>query len=137
MESAHSILTVFRPKSWHLFRLHYEVSTNLALLQSNVNYMNSVCGMNYHWLSDLYQCLSIPILEGMEAVLKQVNVRRIKESQQGKTEASKKRRLRSYKKHLREEQLARQKFGKSLKMSHTYGKTEKLLMTLSLLIGQG
>ena len=78
MESAHSILTVFRPKSWHLFRLHYEVSTNLALLQSNVNYMNSVCGMNYHWLSDLYQCLSIPILEGMEAVLKQVNVRRNK-----------------------------------------------------------
>ena len=64
MESAHSILTVFRPKSWHLFRLHYEVSTNLALLQSNVNYMNSVCGMNYHWLSDLYQCLSIPILGG-------------------------------------------------------------------------
>ena len=62
MESAHSILTVFRPKSWHLFRLHYEVSTNLALLQSNVNYMNSVCGMNYHWLSDLYQRLSIPIL---------------------------------------------------------------------------
>ena len=126
MESAHSILTVFRPKSWHLFRLHYEVSTNLALLQSNVNYMNSVCGMNYHWLSDLYQRLSIPILEGMEAVLKQVNVRRIKESQQGKTEASKKRRLRCYKKHLGEEQLARQKFGKSLKMSHTYGKTEKL-----------
>ena len=93
MESAHSILTVFRPKSWHLFRLHYEVSTNLALLQSNVNYMNSVCGKNYHWLSDLYQ-LSIPILEGMEAVLKQVNVD-IKESQQVKTEASKKRRLRS------------------------------------------
>ena len=52
--------------------------------------MNSVCGMNYHWLSDLYQRLSIPVLEGIEAVLKQVNVRRIKESQQGKTEASKK-----------------------------------------------
>ena len=126
MESAHSILTVFRPKSWHLFRLHYEVSTNLALLQSNVNYMNSVCGMNYHWLSDLYQRLSIPVLEGMEAVLKQVNVRRIKESQKDKTETSKKRRLRSYKKHFGEEQLARKKFGKSLKMSHTYGKTEKL-----------
>ena len=52
METAHNVLTVFRPKSWHLFRLHYEVSTNLALLQTNLNYMNKVCGMNYHWLSD-------------------------------------------------------------------------------------
>ena len=136
MESSHNVLTIFRPKSWNLQRLHYEVSTNLALLQSNVNYMNEMCGMNYHWLSDLYQRLSIPLFEGMEGVLKQLNKKRIKESELGKTEASKKRILRSLKKHRGEEQLARQNFGKTLKVSHTYGKTEKLTgdYTCSLLV---
>ena len=35
LESAHSVLIHFRPKSLHLHHLHYQVSTNLGLLQSN------------------------------------------------------------------------------------------------------
>ena len=101
------------------------MSTNLALLQTNLNYMNKVCGMNYHWLSDLYKRLQIPILDGMEAVLKQVNERRIKEMEVGKTEVSKNSKLRSLGKHRGKEQVARSKWGHTQKLKHTYGKTKE------------
>ena len=60
--------------------------------------------MNHHWLSDLWSVCHL-LLEGMEAVLKQVNVRRINESQQGKSEASKNASTFLWG-HLGEEQLA-------------------------------
>ena len=124
IESAHYTLALFRPKTWHIKRLHYQVSTNLGLLQSNLNYMNRVCGMEYHWLSELFECMQLPLLDGMEAVLKQANRIKIKQSEKRKTKSAKQSRQRSKAKHRGKEQLARQKWGKSQKISHTYGTTE-------------
>ena len=132
IETANYVLTVFRPKSWHLTRLHYELSTNLGLLQSNMNYMNRVSGMSYHWLSDLYQRLQLPLLDGMEAVLKQANIRRVRESERNKTEAVKRLNQRAIARHRGEEQVARQKWVKSQKVSHTYGITEESLDSSTL-----
>ena len=40
-EALHNVLIHFRPKHWHLKRLHYQVSTKLGLLQSNMSFMTS------------------------------------------------------------------------------------------------
>ena len=41
-EASHNVLICFRPKHFQMTRLHYHVSTNLGLLQSNMTYMNRV-----------------------------------------------------------------------------------------------
>ena len=53
LEASHNIFIRFRSKNISLERLHYEVSTNLGLLQSNMIYMYEKRGPNYHWISDL------------------------------------------------------------------------------------
>ena len=55
-----------------------------------MTYMTSVHGMKYHWLHELLQRMGLPILDGVEAVLKQANVARSKKLNQQKTEAAKK-----------------------------------------------
>jgi len=75
-EVSHHVMTVFRSKTWHIQRLHYHVSTGLGLLQSNMAYMTSIRGLNYHWLKELLQRMGLPMLDGVEAVLKQANVKR-------------------------------------------------------------
>ena len=45
VEASHNVLIRFRPKVMHLHRLHYQVSTNLGLLQSNQTYMGSMKGL--------------------------------------------------------------------------------------------
>ena len=68
-EASHNVLIRFRPKHSQMTRLHYHVSTNLGLLQSNMTYMNRVRGLGYHWLPDLLQRMGLPLLHGVEAVL--------------------------------------------------------------------
>ena len=72
-------------------RLHYLVSTDLGLLQSTMTYMNRVHSMGYHWLGCLLQQMGLPLLHGVEAVLKPANVNRFEMLKHSKTEASKKR----------------------------------------------
>ena len=55
----------FTSKDVALQRLHYEVSTNLALLQSNMTYMYEKRGKEYHWIPDLYKRLGLSLYEGM------------------------------------------------------------------------
>ena len=52
--------------------------------------MNCVRGMKYHWLHELLQRMGLPILDGVEEVLKQANVNRSKQLEQRKAEAVKK-----------------------------------------------
>lgn len=48
-EATFSVLTKFRPKDINLHRLHYQASTNLGLIQSNMTYLLSRNGADYHW----------------------------------------------------------------------------------------
>lgn len=76
LEASHSVMIHFRSKDVALQRLHYEVSTNLALLQSNMTYMWEKRGKEYHWIPDLYKRLGLPLYEGMEEAYTMVNVKR-------------------------------------------------------------
>ena len=65
-------LTLVCCKATWLTWIVFTVSTKLGLLQSNMTYMNRVHSMGYHWLPDLLQQMGLPLLHGVEAVLKQV-----------------------------------------------------------------
>ena len=54
LEASHNVFIRFRPKHIQQERLHYEVATNLALLQSNMTHMYQKRGPQYHWITDLY-----------------------------------------------------------------------------------
>ena len=53
----------------HLERLHYEVSTNLGLLQSNMTYLYDKRGPDYHWIPVLYNRLKLPLYDGLQEQL--------------------------------------------------------------------
>ena len=83
--------------------------------------------MNYHWLSDLFERLQLPRLDGMEAVLKQANVKRIEKMRKKKTETARRKEYKSKARHRVDEQLVRKNWGKSQSICHTYGKSEQIL----------
>ena len=105
----------------YITRLHYHVSTNLGLLQSNMTYMNCVCGMGYHWLPDLFQRMGLPLLHGVEAMLKQANVKRFEMLEHSKTEAAKNKKIQWKSQHRGTNQDKRKKWGQSQKVQHSYG----------------
>ena len=62
LEASHNVFIRFRSKDVSLQRLHYQLSTNLALLQANLTYMHSKFGTGYHWIPELYRRLTLYIL---------------------------------------------------------------------------
>ena len=66
----------FRPKHIHLEQLHHVVSTELALLQSNMTYMYGKRGPRYHWVVELFKCLKLPVFDGVQAALEAFNEQR-------------------------------------------------------------
>ena len=52
-----------RSKDISLERLHYHVSTNLALLQA---YMHAKFGISYHWIPELYRRMKLPVFDGVQ-----------------------------------------------------------------------
>ena len=68
-ESTFSVLTKFRPKDTNLHRMHYQMSTNLGLIQSNMSYLYKKRGSTYHWALDLYKRIGLPELEGMREIV--------------------------------------------------------------------
>ena len=71
VECANGCLIRFRSKNWNLKRLHYRVSTNLGLLESNLTFMHNVNGVDYHWLPELYDIIGLPDFYGVKAYYKQ------------------------------------------------------------------
>ena len=45
------------------------LSTELDLLQSNMMYMYEKRGPQYHWVVELFECLKLPVFDGVEAAL--------------------------------------------------------------------
>lgn len=72
-EASHNVLTRFRAKDKYLQRIHYTVSTNMGLLQSNLTWLGKTRGMSYHWLLDIFSRLKLPIFDGMAEGLRSAN----------------------------------------------------------------
>ena len=121
VEAAHGVFTKFRAKDLNLQRLHYNVSTNLALMQSNMTWLFKKRGPQYHWLLDLFERMRLPILAGMAEVLKLSNCKRAKTLAYRKKKEAKRKRSLSVAKHRGEEQQQRQAWGKKQKLMHSYG----------------
>ena len=74
----------------NLERLHYVVSTELALLHSNMTFMYKKCGPQYHWVVELFRRLKLTVFDGVRAALKEFNELRKKDSDRKKTDRYKK-----------------------------------------------
>ena len=120
LEASHNVFIRYRPKSLSLSRVHYMVSTNLGLLQSNLSYMIEKHGVKYHWLLDLFKRLKLPIFDGMKEGLEKANRDRLHRLAFKKTERAKKRRIEIYQSRDKE-QKARSKWAKKQKIQHDYG----------------
>ena len=92
-EASHSVFIRFRPKHINLERLHYVVSTELALLQSNMTYMYEKYGPQYYWVVELFRLLRLPVFDGVHAALEAFNEQRKQELDRKKTERYKRRRV--------------------------------------------
>ena len=68
-ESTFSVLTKFRAKDINLHRKHYQASTNLGLIQSNMTWCFKKREPEYHWITDLYSRLGLPILDGIQQMV--------------------------------------------------------------------
>ena len=120
-EAAHHVLILFCPKSMHMHRLHYQVSTNLGLLQSNQSFMGSLEGLSYHWYLELLKHAGMPIYDGTEPTLKHMIVARKERLERAKSEEGKKK-IRQWKHaHRRVEQGRRKEWGKRQRVQHKYG----------------
>ena len=93
LEASHSVFIRFRPKHIHLDRLHYVVSTELALLQSNMTYMYNKRGPQYHWVIELFRRLKLPVFDGVHRALAEFNEQRMQVLKLQQTEKCKKRRI--------------------------------------------
>ena len=65
-EATFTVFPKFRPKDTALYRLHYQASTNLALLQSSMTYLYEIKGPQYHWVLELFERMGLPVLDGMK-----------------------------------------------------------------------
>ena len=83
----------FRPKHIFLERLHYVVSTELALLKSNMTYMYEKRGPQYCWVVELFERLKLPVFDGVRAALEAFNQQRKMNLYLEKTDSSKQRRI--------------------------------------------
>ena len=93
LEASHNVFIRFRPKHIFLERLHYVLSTELALLQSNMTYMYEKRGPQYHWVVELFERLKLPVFDGVQAALEAFNQQRKLYLDQEKTDSFKQRRI--------------------------------------------
>ena len=93
LEASHTVFIRFRPKHINLERLHYVVSTELALLQSNMTYMYQRRGPQYHWVIELFRRMKLPVFDGVHQALENFNEVRKRMLEREKTEKFKTRRI--------------------------------------------
>ena len=93
LEASHNVFIRFRPKHIHLEQLHYVISTELALLQSNMTYMYEKRGQQYHWVVELFRRLKLPVFDGVQTALERFNKQRKLALDHQKTDKCKRRRI--------------------------------------------
>jgi hypothetical protein len=122
-EAAHNVYIRYRSKSVQLERLHYCISTNLAVLQSAVNWASDVYGSQYYWVKELYDRMELPVTDGMLSNIKSMLSVRSKVLEAQKSETKKKYRVRMKKARL-EENEERKRWMKTQAFTHDYGSAE-------------
>ena len=68
-ELTFSILTKFLAKDTNLHQKHYQVSTNLGLLQANMTWCFKNKGPHYHWIIDLYSKMGLPVFDRIQEMV--------------------------------------------------------------------
>ena len=126
LEASHDILIRFKSKDVFLERLHYQLSTNLGLLQANLTYMHGKFGTHYHWIPELYKRLKLPVFDDVQALERYSSQRRKLSIEKAKTEKQKKRRVQLKKARAKESQA------KSGQRSMVTTHTVMTVMTLSV-----
>ena len=121
-EASHSVLIRFRSKHIFLERLHYHLSTDLGLLQANMTYARKEKGPTYHWITDLFERLKLPVYSGVQEALEKFGKLRAKALERKKTEKYKRMRIQR-KRSRKTEQGKRQQWSKR-HGGDTYGSAE-------------
>ena len=93
MEASHNVLIRFRNKHIHLDRLHYELSTDLGLLQANMTYQQKKEGCGSHWIPKLYERLKLPVVDGIQDKLERYVISRGRALKRMKEEKQKRKRI--------------------------------------------
>ena len=99
-------------------------STNCGFCQGNMSWCYRVRGTAYHWISDLYERLQLPVVPAIIEALQKDIQDRMKTIESGKTDHKKKNRV-QMKVARAEEQEARKKWVKRQAVQHTYGNAEE------------
>ena len=102
LEASHNVFIRFRSKDISLDRLHYHVSTNLALLQANLTYMYAKLGISYHWIPELYRRMNLPVFDGVLEALQSYSLRRKRGLEREKTTPVNRRRIQLKKRRVLE-----------------------------------
>ena len=106
-----------------LRRLHYRLSTNLALLQANMTYAHAKLGNEYHWMPEVFQHMGLPVFDGVKEALEGYSVKRQKRLERVKTIPVKRRRVELKEKRAREE-IRRSEWSEQHGCGHTYSGDE-------------
>lgn len=123
-EATFSVLTKFRAKDTNLHQKHYQASTNLGLIQSNMTWLHKVKGPQYHWIVDLYSRLGLPVLSGIREMCQHDNEERMRRLERYRTETGKRKRVQRNINRAEEQEL-RKKYVKNCQIRHTYGEEEE------------
>lgn len=105
-------------------RLHYMTSTNAGLCHGNMTWCYEVRGPQYHWVTDLYERINLPILPAIMRALSEAVKLRAAELQKQKSNHSKALRVRM-KVARAEDQEARKKWVKRQAIVHSYGQDDE------------
>ena len=121
VEASHNVLVRYRSKDWHIARLHYQVSTNLGLIQSCMTNLYTKRGPQYHWMLDILKRMGLPVVPQLKYILKKYNTGRFLSLQNQKTDAAKAKRKLYKRKRKVHEHKARRLFVQKSAMVHGYG----------------
>ena len=122
-ETDHAIFAKFRSKDLNIQRLHYIVSTNFALMQSNMAWLMQQRGPDYHWIIDLYNRLFIPVPEDLIEICHKAVETAESERKRRKSDHSKQVRIQMKQARVQASE-DRKRWVKEQKTQHTYGTDE-------------
>ena len=125
VEASHNVLVRYRSKNFNVARLHYQVSTNLGLIQSCMTNFYTKRGPEYHWIVDLLNRMDLPVVPNLPYILKELNEKRFSYLQSKKSDAAKAKRKLYKKRRKVHEHQRRRLFVQKSAMKLKYGSDEE------------
>ena len=120
VEASHNVLVRFRSKDWNIARLHYEVSTNLGLIQLCMTHLHRKWGPDYHSIMDVLMQMGLPVFSGMPAILIMLNSKRHKIVEKQKKESWKLKRQKYIKRRKVYNRKRREEWSRTAGKDHNY-----------------